>query len=81
MTPTVRAVLIAIVAVAVVSGMVAAVRRAKRGGSSAAVAGTAMLFLGSIFAGRPPPDHYIENMRENKGKKDNESGGPPATGV
>jgi hypothetical protein len=79
MTPVVRAILIAIVTIATVSGMVATVRWAKRGGSSAAAAGSVMLALGAILAGKPPPDHYIEQLKEDKGKKGNEAGGPPAT--
>ena len=79
MTPAVRAMLIAIATVAVVSAMVACVRWARRGGSSAAAAGAVMMALGSIFAGKPPPDHNIENLREDKGKKGNETGGPSGT--
>jgi hypothetical protein len=29
--------------------------------------------------GKPPSDHYIEQLREDRGKKGDESGGPPAT--
>jgi hypothetical protein len=77
MTPAIRVVLIAIATVVVVSGMVASVRWAKRGG--AAAAGAVMLALGSIFVGKPPSAHYIEHLREDKGKKGNESGEPPET--
>jgi hypothetical protein len=77
MTPAVRAVLIAIATVAVVWGMVASIRWAKRGSSSAAAAGTVLLALGSILAGKPPPDHDIEQLREDKGKKGNETDEPP----
>jgi hypothetical protein len=65
--------------VAIVSGMVASVRWAKRGGSRAAAAGTVLLALGSIFAGKPPPDHNIENLREGKGKKGSENDGSSGT--
>ena len=77
MTPIIRAALIAIVTTAIVSGMVTAVRWGKRGASSAV--GTVMLALSSILVGKPPSDHYIEQLREDRGKKDGESGGPPAT--
>jgi hypothetical protein len=77
MTPVIRAALIAIVTTATVSGMVTTVRWAKRGAPSAI--GTVMLALSSILVGKPPSDHYIEQLREDRGKKDDESGGPPAT--
>lgn len=79
MTPVVRAILIAIITIATVSGMVATVRWAKRGGPGAAAAGTVMLALGSILAGKPPPDHDIEQLRDDKGRKGNKAGGPPAS--
>ena len=69
--------MIAIVAAATVSGMVTAVRWAKRGAPGAV--GTVMLALNSILVGKPPSDHHIEQLREDKGKKGDESSGPPAT--
>jgi hypothetical protein len=77
MTPVIRAALIAIVTTVTVSGMVTAVRWAKRGAPSAI--GTVMLALNSILVGKPPSDHYIEQLREDRGRKGDESGGPPAT--
>jgi hypothetical protein len=76
MTPVVRAVLIAIVMTATVSGMVTAVRWAKRSAPSAI--GTVMLALNSILVGKPPAEHSIEQLREDERKKGDESGGPPA---
>jgi hypothetical protein len=38
-----------------------------------------MLALNSILVGKPPSDHHIEQLREDKGKKGDESSGPPAT--
>jgi hypothetical protein len=32
-----------------------------------------------LVVGKPPSDHYIEQLREDRGKKGDESGGPPAT--
>ena len=77
MASIVRGALIVIVAVATVSGMVAAVRSAKRGGPSAV--GTVLLALNSILVGKPPAEHYVEQLREDKGKKGDEAGGPPPT--
>jgi hypothetical protein len=77
MTPVIRATLIAVVTTVTVYGMVTAVRWAKRGAPSAV--GTVMLALNSILVGKPPSDHSIEQLREDTGKKGDESGGPPAT--
>jgi hypothetical protein len=38
-----------------------------------------MLALNSILVGKPPAEHSIEQLREDEGKKGDESGGPPAT--
>ena len=72
MTPLIRAALIVIVAAATVSGMVTAVRWAKRGAPGAV--GAVMLALNSILVGKPPSDHYIEQLKEDKGKKGDQSG-------
>ena len=47
--------------------------------SESIAVGTVMLALNSILVGKPPSDHYIEQLREDRGKKGDESGGPPAT--
>lgn len=77
MTPVIRAALIVIVTTVTVSGMASAVRWAKRGAPRAV--GTVMLALNSIVVGKPPADHYIEQLREDRGKKGDESGAPPTT--
>jgi hypothetical protein len=77
MTPLIRAASIAIVMTATVFGMVAAVRWAKRSAPSAV--GTVLLALNSILVGKPPSEHSIEQLREDTGKKGDESGEPPAT--
>jgi hypothetical protein len=77
MTPVIRAALIGILATVIVSGMVTAVRWAKRGAPSAV--GTVLLALNSILVGKPPSEHSIEQLKEDGGKKGAEAGEPPAT--
>jgi hypothetical protein len=38
-----------------------------------------LLALNSILVGKPPSEHSIEQLREDTGKKGDESGEPPAT--
>ena len=45
--------------------------------SESIAVGTVMLALNSILVGKPPSDHYIEQLREDRGKKGDESDGPP----
>ncbi|HEX4024294.1 MAG TPA: hypothetical protein VHX52_06260 [Steroidobacteraceae bacterium] len=55
------------------------IRRVKRANSiRAAAIGSVMLALNAIFVGKPPAEHYIEQLHESKDKQGGESGDPPA---
>ena len=39
--------------------------------------GSIIFAQSGIFIGRPPPEHFIEQLREPKNRRDGETGDPP----
>lgn len=73
MAPIIRVITLGMVTIATVLAIVAVVSRAKQ---ARGAVGSVLLALSGIVIGKPPQDHYIEQLKEDKGKKGAESGGP-----
>ena len=70
--------LASVAAVTIVSvALVAVFRWSARGTHRASAMGSIMFALSGIYIGKPPPEHFIEQMREPKNRRDGESGDPP----
>jgi hypothetical protein len=79
MRASIRAIAIVLAVVVTLLGAVGSVRWAKRHPTGAQLLASAMIMVLGI--GVPivnPPQHGIEEAREDKGKKGAESGDPPA---
>ncbi len=57
---------------------VAAIRSAKRSHNRAGAIAAVMFALSAIAIGKPPSEHYIEQLKETKNKTGGQSGDPSA---
>jgi hypothetical protein len=73
-----RAVIVALIVVALLFGIVGSVRWAKRGGTASKMMATALMLGLGMGVVVQPPQQGVEQAAENRDKTGGQSGEPPA---